>query len=65
MVGRKVAAPPKTVFEELDVQRLEVREPNGRLRLVFVEDARFPGAVLRGRETPFGRAFASCIGLLM
>jgi hypothetical protein len=37
-------------FEELDVQRLNLVEPDGTLRMVISDKARFPGAIIRGKE---------------
>lgn len=44
------AASGKTSFEEIDVQRLNLREPDGTLRYVLSSSARFPGAIIRGEE---------------
>lgn len=45
------AAPSgKASFEEIDVQRLNLREPDGTLRYVLSSSARFPGAIIRGEE---------------
>lgn len=40
----------KTTFEEIDVQRLNLREPDGTLRFVLSSSARFPGGIVRGEE---------------
>lgn len=40
----------KATFEEIDVQRLNLREPDGTLRYVLSNEARFPGAIIRGKE---------------
>ncbi|MGY0612807.1 MULTISPECIES: hypothetical protein [unclassified Luteimonas] len=40
----------KTSFEEIDVQRLNLREPDGTLRYVLSSSARFPGAIIKDRE---------------
>lgn len=37
-------------FQELDVQRLNLREPDGTLRYVLSSSARFPGAIIKDRE---------------
>lgn len=39
-------------FDELDVQRINVREPDGTLRMVIANHARLPGVIVRGRENP-------------
>ena len=60
-VGVMAAARGKAIFEEVDVQRINVREPDGRLRLVLSNRAHFPGAIVRGREMPFDRGSAGLI----
>lgn len=37
-------------FEEIDVQRVNVVEPDGTIRLVLSSKARFPGIIFRGTE---------------
>lgn len=59
--GVMAAAPRKVSFDEIDVQRINVREPDGRLRLVLSNQSRFPGAIVRGKETPFTRDSAGMI----
>lgn len=44
----RVAEPVE--FEEVNVQRLNVREPDGRLRYVLSNRARLPGLIARGHE---------------
>jgi hypothetical protein len=39
-------------YDEVDVQRLNVREPDGTLRMVISNRARLPGVVVRGKENP-------------
>lgn len=39
-------------FEEISVQRINIVEPDGTLRLVISDKTRFPGAIIRGREYP-------------
>lgn len=41
-----------TQFTEIDVQRINLREPDGTLRLVLASKGRFPGDFLRGKENP-------------
>ncbi|MBB6244218.1 hypothetical protein [Rhodanobacter sp. MP1X3] len=45
-----VSAPKKTSLEELDVQRIDLVEPDGTLRMVISDKARFPGAIIKGKE---------------
>ena len=44
-----VAARPRS-FDEIDVRRINVREPDGTLRLVISNRARLPGVIERGKE---------------
>jgi hypothetical protein len=37
-------------FDEINVQRINIVEPNGRNRLVLANSARFPGLFMNGRE---------------
>ena len=39
-------------YDEIDVQRLNVREADGTLRMVISNHARLPGVIVRGKETP-------------
>ena len=39
-------------FGEVDVQRINVREPDGTLRMVISNHARLPGVIVRGKEPP-------------
>ena len=39
-------------FDEIDVRRINVREPDGTLRLVISDRARLPGVIVRGKEHP-------------
>lgn len=46
-------APPKNAkFDEIDVQRINFREPDGTLRLVISDKAKFPGAFFKNKEIP-------------
>lgn len=40
----------KAKFEELDVQRVNVVEPDGTLRMVVSNKAKLPGVIIRGKE---------------
>jgi hypothetical protein len=48
-------------FDEIDVQRINVREPDGTLRMVISDHARFPGIIVRGKEQPFARPQAGAL----
>jgi hypothetical protein len=39
-------------YDEIDVQRLNVREADGTLRMVISNHARLPGVIVRGQENP-------------
>jgi hypothetical protein len=39
-------------FDEINVRRINVREPDGTLRLVIANRARLPGVIERGKEHP-------------
>jgi len=46
-------APAKqTRFDEITVQRINIVEPDGTLRMVIADKARFPGIILKGQEHP-------------
>lgn len=40
----------KTTFDEIEVHRINVVEPDGTLRLVISDRARFPGSFVNGKE---------------
>ncbi len=42
----------KVSFEEMDVQRINIVEPDGTLRMVISNKTRFPGIIIKGKETP-------------
>ncbi len=46
------AKSPPTHFDEIDVGRINVREPDGTLRLVISNRAQFPGTPWKGGEVP-------------
>lgn len=39
-------------FGTIDVHRINVVEPNGTLRMVISDEARFPGAIIKGKDYP-------------
>jgi hypothetical protein len=51
-MGRAVGRPSRASFEEIDVQRINVREPDGTLRMTIAGTARAPGMIVRGKERP-------------
>jgi len=50
--GVAVGSPAKVAYEEVDVQRINVRDDDGTLRMVISNKARFPGLYWRGKERP-------------
>jgi hypothetical protein len=56
------AAERKASFEEIDVQRINVREPDGTLRMVVSSMARFPDAIeMDGESMPHVRENAGML----
>src|SRR5580658_4752984 len=56
------ASPAKVVnFDEITVHRLNVVEPDGKLRMVISNHARLPGIIVRGKEQPFPRPQAGIL----
>jgi len=51
----------KQRFTEIDVQRINVREPDGTLRTVISNKARFPGLIIRGKEYRHPRSQAGML----
>lgn len=45
-------APQKATFGEIDVERINVIEPNGKLDLVISNSARMPSAIVNGKTFP-------------
>jgi hypothetical protein len=46
------AARPASTFDEITVQRINVAEPDGTLRMVISDKARLPGVIVKGKESP-------------
>ena len=55
------AASRNASFDRIDVQRIDVREPDGTLRFVLSNRAAFPGAIFKGREYPHDRETAGML----
>ena len=49
-----LAPAKKSSFDEIDVQRINLIEPDGTLRMVISNHARLPGVIVRGKEQPPG-----------
>ncbi|MGR4863015.1 hypothetical protein [Caulobacter sp. LARHSG274] len=52
LVAGAARAPGKAAFTEIDVQRINVREPDGVLRMVISNQALWPGLIIKGHEYP-------------
>jgi len=50
-----------TTFDQINVHRINVVEPDGTLRLVISDHAKLPGIITRGKERPFARPQAGMI----
>lgn len=50
-----------TKFDEIDVQRINVREPDGTLRMTISSMAKAPGLFFRGKEHPYPSRLAAGI----
>lgn len=59
LTGARSGAPGK--FDTLDVQRINIREPDGTLRMVLSSHERFPGAIVAGKEYPHPRPQAGML----
>jgi hypothetical protein len=58
-----VGAKPETKarFGEIDVERINIVEPDGSLRMVISDKTRFPGGIIRGKEYPHDRQTAGVL----
>jgi hypothetical protein len=52
LVAGAAPAPGKAAFTEIEVQRINVREPDGTLRMTISNQALSPGIIVKGREYP-------------
>jgi hypothetical protein len=50
LLGGLVTQRQKSKFDEINVHRINVYEPDGTLRMVISNKARFPGLIIRGKE---------------
>jgi len=48
-------------FDEITVQRIKLVEPNGTLRMIVSNHAKFPGIIVRGKEEAFDRPQAGML----
>jgi hypothetical protein len=51
-ISHAVSGPLLTKFDEIDVQRINVREPDGTLRMTISNSATAPGIIIKGKESP-------------
>ena len=51
----------KTSFDEIDVKRINVVEPDGTVRLIISDKAHFPGLIVKGKEYPHDRPTAGLL----
>lgn len=51
-VTQAISQPKTQVFDTLDVQRINLREKDGRLKLVISNRGQFPGIIWRGKDYP-------------
>lgn len=53
----------RTKFSEIDVQRINIVEPDGTLRMVISDKSKFPGIIINNKERPHpeGRSSAGMI----
>ena len=63
-VSHAVGQQKVTAFDTIDVQRLNVREADGTLRMAIANKALFPGAIFKGKEYPHASR-ADTAGMIM
>jgi hypothetical protein len=51
----------KVTFDEIDVKRINLTEPDGTVRLVISNKANFPGLIVKGEEYPHDRQTAGML----
>lgn len=51
----------KSSFDEIDVKRINLVEPDGTLRMVIADKAHFPGLIVKGKEYPHDRSTAGML----
>ncbi|HKE84866.1 MAG TPA: hypothetical protein VKB50_13990, partial [Vicinamibacterales bacterium] len=54
-------AQQKQEFDEITVHRINIVEPDGTLRMVMANRARFPGVIVRGKEAAADRPYAGLL----
>jgi uncharacterized membrane protein AbrB (regulator of aidB expression) len=48
-LGAKQSSSRKEAFNEIDVQRINIVEPDGTVRMIISDTARAPGAIFKGK----------------
>ena len=51
----------RTIFDKIEAQQIKIVEPDGTLRMVISDHARFPGIIVKGKEEPFDRPQAGML----
>ncbi len=51
----------KASFDEIDVKRINVIEPDGTVRLIISDKTHFPGLIVKGKEYPHDRQTAGML----
>jgi hypothetical protein len=51
----------RTRFEVIDVERMNIVEKDGKVRIVLSNKARFPGLMVQGQENPYPRGVAGIV----
>lgn len=52
LVSGASVRPNRATFDTIDVQRINIREPDGTLRMTIASRGRMPGIIVAGQETP-------------
>jgi hypothetical protein len=59
--GGFAATAKRPTFDEIDVHRINVVEPDGTLRMVISDKMSFPGLIVKGKEYPHERKTAGIL----
>ena len=51
----------KTIFDKIEARQIKIVEPDGTLRMMISDHARFPGIIVKGKEEPFDRPQAGML----
>jgi hypothetical protein len=61
LTAAQPAPPQKGRFAEIDAERINILQPDGKLALVLANDQRLPGPIVGGREIKSGRRAAGIL----